>query len=75
MEPDIAFGRALRAARKSARMSQEHLALTAGVQRNYVSLLERGLSSPSLRMVFKLCAVLRLRPSELIAETEREIRS
>ena len=42
MEPEVAFGKVLRALRKQAGLSQERLALDADIQRNYVSLLELG---------------------------------
>lgn len=63
----------LRHARKERGLSQEALALQAGVERNYVSLLERGHNSASVRMLFKLCDVLSLRPSELLRRVEDEL--
>jgi transcriptional regulator with XRE-family HTH domain len=51
-------------------MSQEALALEAGAERNYVSLLELGKSSASMRMLFKLCTVLDLPPSKFLEQVE-----
>lgn len=51
-------------------MTQERLAAKAGVSRNYVSLLELNEKSPTVQMLFRLCAVLRVRPSTLIARVE-----
>ena len=65
-----AVGTALRAARKRRGISQETLALEAGVERNYVSLIELGRNSPTVRMLYKLCAVLDLPLSALIAKAE-----
>lgn len=65
-----AFGRALRARRKALNLSQEGLALEAGVDRNFVSLLERGRNQPSLSTIFKLCTVLQIRPSTLVKDVE-----
>lgn len=65
-----AFGRALRARRKALKLSQEGLALEAGVDRNFVSLLERGRNQPSLSTIFKLCIVLQIRPSTLVKDVE-----
>ena len=70
MEPEEAYGRVLRAARKRRGLSQEKLALDAGVERNYISLIELGRNSPSLRVQFKLSAVLAQSPSALIAQAE-----
>lgn len=73
MQPEESFGKVLRAARKQRRLSQEALAADAGLERNYISLLEGGSSSPTLRVVFKLCAILGLPPSELLARVEELI--
>lgn len=51
-------------------LSQEGLAHEAGVDRSYMSLLERGIKSPTLRMVFKLAAILGVTAAELVAKTE-----
>lgn len=74
MQPEESFGKVLRAARKHRRLSQEALAADAGLERNYISLLEGGSSSPTLRVVFKLCAILGVPPSELLASVEELIR-
>lgn len=42
MDSAVVFGRVLRRLRKTAGLTQEQLALEAGVERNYVSLIERG---------------------------------
>lgn len=51
-------------------MTQETLAAKTGVSRNYVSLLELNQKSPTVQMLFRLCKVLRVRPSVLIARVE-----
>ena len=51
-------------------MSQERLALDSGLDRTYVSLVERGIRSPTVRTVVKLAEVLRVRPSEIIRRME-----
>ena len=71
MEVEEAFGSALRAHRKGKGLSQEALAHEAGVERNYVSLIELGRNSPSVRMVFKLCDALQTVPSVLLADAEQ----
>lgn len=47
-------------------MSQEKLAFESGLTRNYVSLLENGQMSPSLRSMFKLCATLNVSPADFM---------
>jgi transcriptional regulator with XRE-family HTH domain len=68
------LGEVLRAARKERGLSQEKLALDAGVERNYVSLIELGRNSPSIGMLFKLCKALDLPPSALLAQVEQQMR-
>ena len=52
--------------RKSRYVSQERLALIAGLDRTYISLVERGLRSPTIRTVVRLAEVLDVRPSEVV---------
>ncbi len=66
-----AFGAVLREARKERGLSQEGLGFESGYHRTYVSLLERGLKSPSLQTIFELARALDIRPSELLARVER----
>lgn len=73
MEPEAAFGEVLRELRRRAGLSQEALALEAGIQRNYVSLIERGLNSPSLRVLFKLAQTLQVSTAELMDLTEKRL--
>lgn len=57
-ELQLSLARQLKAARKSAGLSQEALALSADVDRTYVSQLERGVANPSLQVLFRLAQVL-----------------
>ena len=75
MRLDQSLGAVLRAARKQRGLSQEALALEAGVERNYISLIELGRNSPSVRVLFKLCTVLGVPPSTLFAQVEDQMRS
>jgi transcriptional regulator with XRE-family HTH domain len=67
------FGVILREKRKDQGFSQEALALEAGIDRNFVSLLERGLNQPSLSTIFKLADALNLKPSDLVMELEKRM--
>ena len=73
MDPSELFGKVLRGARKSKGMTQEQLALNAGVERNFVSLIERGVNQPTIRVLFRLAAALGTPASELIRRVEQEI--
>ncbi|WP_306280207.1 helix-turn-helix domain-containing protein [Pseudomonas putida] len=70
LDAGLAFGKVLRERRKQAGLTQEKLALEADVQRNYVSLIERGVHQPTINVIFKLAAALRCKPSDLIDEVE-----
>ena len=74
MEPDQAFGQALRHARTKRKWTQTDLALRAGVDRNYVSLIELGRNSPSVRMMYRLCDALDITPSDMLKDVERRMR-
>lgn len=64
-----AFGRVLREYRLTLDLSQEELAERADLDRTYPSLLERGLRSPSLEMLFRIAEALAIDPAELVAKT------
>lgn len=65
----VAFGEALREARRKAGLSQESLALDSGVDRTFVSMLERGVRQPALATVFALCDGLAISPGVLLDRT------
>ena len=65
-----AFGATLREIRLDKKMSQEVLAFEAELSRNYISQLELGEKSPSLRSLYKLCEVLDVPPSSLLQDVE-----
>ncbi len=73
--PEGAFGIVLRDARNQCALSQEVLAFKAGYHRNYISQLERGEKSPSLRTIVNLATVLELTPSDMLKKMERILNS
>lgn len=68
--PSIVFGLVLRDIRKEKGLSQESLALEADLQRNYISLIERGINQPTITTIFKLATALGVKPSVIVARTE-----
>jgi transcriptional regulator with XRE-family HTH domain len=68
--PEKAFGQALREIRKEEGLSQEQLALEGEFDRTFMSLLERGVRSPTIRTPVKLAEVLKVEPSEIIRRME-----
>jgi transcriptional regulator with XRE-family HTH domain len=65
----IAFAEVLRAARRDAHMTQEELHLASGLDRTYMSLLERGERTPSLAVVFILARTLGVAAVNLVGDT------
>jgi transcriptional regulator with XRE-family HTH domain len=71
--PQSVFGQVLRRHRLAAGLSQEQLGLESGVQRNFISLIETGQNQPTIGTIFKLATALNVKPSKLVAETEKLI--
>jgi len=55
----------LRRVRKERGLSQEELALRAGINRNYPGMIERLQHSPTIEMIERLCRVLKIEPAQL----------
>jgi len=64
------FGQELRKARNAVGISQEKLALQIGLDRTYISMLERGLRQPTLTTIFLLCPALNLSSVEMISKVQ-----
>ena len=64
------LGDELRKARVACGLTQEELALKAGLSRNYVSILELGQKSPTVAVLLRLAEAMDVRASTLIAAVE-----
>jgi transcriptional regulator with XRE-family HTH domain len=73
INPQLAFGKALRSFRLTAGLTQEQLSLESGVQRNFISLIETGQNQPTVSTIFRLAFALSIQPSRLMAEAEKNI--
>ncbi|MGX8009728.1 helix-turn-helix domain-containing protein [Mesorhizobium sp. ORM8.1] len=60
------FARNLRRLREKKKLSQEALAHEAGVDRTYISALERSVYAASIDMVEKLAMVLEVEPATML---------
>jgi transcriptional regulator with XRE-family HTH domain len=60
------FAQNLRLARQAAGITQEELALTAGLDMSNVSRYESGTREPGVRVVFRLAAALGVSPGQLL---------
>lgn len=65
VKTDIAVN--LKNIRKSQNIAQERLALEAGVDRTFVSKIERGIGNPSLEVLLRLANRLGVSVADLLA--------
>jgi|PersoiStandDraft_1058852.scaffolds.fasta_scaffold22095_2 transcriptional regulator with XRE-family HTH domain len=68
---EMAFGRVLRELRQRLGISQEELGFRSGYDRTYISMLERGKKSPSLRTIMRLAQHLDTTGSRVLARVEK----
>jgi transcriptional regulator with XRE-family HTH domain len=73
LNPAHAFGQTLRYFRVKLKISQERLSQESGLDRSYISLLERGLRQPSLTTLLQLAKALNISSVELILKVEELI--
>lgn len=64
------FGYALKAAREEAKVLQADLAKRADLDPSYVSMLENNRKSPTLTVYFRICEVLKIKPSLMMQRIE-----
>jgi transcriptional regulator with XRE-family HTH domain len=75
LEPALAFGQAVRAARMEQGMAQEELAALAAIERSHMGKIERGEHMPTLALILRIAIALNRSAAELIAATEENLRS
>jgi transcriptional regulator with XRE-family HTH domain len=68
-----AFGKALMKLRMAKGQSQVEVAAKAGLDRTFISFLERGLRQPTLLTLLKIAAAFRLKPSKVVAKVEEQL--
>jgi transcriptional regulator with XRE-family HTH domain len=64
----IALGDAIQRIRSASRISQEQLALQAGVDRSYMGGVERGESNVTVLNLVKIASALRVPASEILEQ-------
>lgn len=72
---DKAFSVVIRRLRHERNISQEKLALESDLHRTYISQLERGLKSPSLKTIYKVSKVLGISLPELMSLVLEEMKN
>ena len=63
----------MREFRKEKGISQEALAFESGFDRTYISLVERGVRSPTIRAVVRMAGVLGVSAAEIVARMEARL--
>lgn len=69
---DKAFSLVLKELRVAKGLSQEDFGFKANLHRTYVSQLERGLKSPSLKTLHRIANVLDISLTELMSLVEKQ---
>lgn len=69
-DPVKCFGMRVRKLREQLGVSQEALAIRAGVHRTYMGGIERGERNVSLKNIIRLAQALNVRPQDLFDEPE-----
>jgi transcriptional regulator with XRE-family HTH domain len=66
-----AFARVLITAREDRGLTQEALAFDSGYHPKYISMLERGINSPSLTTILEIAKALNTTGAELVSRVEQ----
>jgi transcriptional regulator with XRE-family HTH domain len=69
----IAFGLAIRVRRTFRGLSQEQLAVRAGLHRNYLGAVERGEINPTLHTIARITRGLDMPLADLLIETDERL--
>lgn len=75
LDHNVAFGRVLAEKRKEIGLSQEKLGFEAEMDRSFISLLERGMRSPTLDTLIRLGKVLDVSLTQLSIAIELELKT
>jgi transcriptional regulator with XRE-family HTH domain len=71
-DPRITLGRAVHRHRIALGISQEDFADQVGLDRTYVSGIERGIRNPTLLVLLRLSQVLQIPVSQLVGDVQGE---
>lgn len=67
---EVTLGRVIATKRKQAGLTQEALAYRCKLHPTYISQLERGVKSPTVRVLMLVSGAIGIRASELLREAE-----
>ena len=69
------FGQVLRQLRKERELSQEALAFDSGVDRTFISDMERGVKQPTITTIYRLARALSISVVEMMAAVDKVVSS
>jgi ribosome-binding protein aMBF1 (putative translation factor) len=74
MKPDLTIrtGQRLRAIREAAGLSSAEVSRATGIAANHITLIERGLRSPTLRKLQQLCDFYRIEPWRVLKHPRKK---
>lgn len=72
MDNNYNFGERLRALRVARGLSQEQLALQAGITPTYLGMLERNIKNPTLKVIEQLCQSLNISLNHFFSDCQPE---
>lgn len=69
------LGKAMQALRKAKGLSQEKFGFEIGLDRTYISGIERGVRNPSLKNIVKIALALDVTPARLLQDAENHVQA
>ncbi|HRZ78681.1 MAG TPA: helix-turn-helix transcriptional regulator [bacterium] len=75
MKIEILLADILRKERRKKKLSQEKIAILAGIDHSYYSKIERGENKPTLNILMKISSALETKLSEIIKEIETKTKT
>ena len=69
------FGQVLRQLRNERKLSQEALAFDSGVDRTFISDMERGVKQPTITTIYRLARALSISVVDMIAAVDKIVSS
>lgn len=69
---NVLIGQVIRKKRIQKEMTQELLSGLAGIARTHLTMIENGTKQPNFETIWRIALALDMKPSELVAEIERE---